>query len=183
MVIRHGRYWALAAASVVVVVYGSAQTTGALWRDDVAVAGGTLNSGTLDIKVGPDGAEVDDYVLAALGSTNLGPNGSSQAPLSIRNAGDVPFDYRLQGSTVTGAVPLTLTATLVSTVGDCPAVGAPTGPVTVLYTGNAQGAQTLDTRALAPGANEVWCFHVAVGADPPQDQTSTVSFSFRADQA
>ena len=58
MVIRHGRYWALAAASVVVVVYGSAQTTGALWRDDVAVAGGTLNSGTLDIKVGPDGAEV-----------------------------------------------------------------------------------------------------------------------------
>ena len=84
---------------------------------------------------------------------------------------------------MTGAVPLTLTATLVSTVGDCPAVGAPTGPVTVLYTGNAQGAQTLDTRALAPGANEVWCFHVAVGADPPQDQTSTVSFSFRADQA
>ncbi|WP_338886635.1 hypothetical protein [Rhodococcus sovatensis] len=81
-----------------------------------------------------------------------------------------------------GAVPLNLTATLVSTMGDCPAVGAPTGSVTVLYTGNAQGAQTLGTRALAPGANQVWCFHVSVGANSPQSQASTVSFSFRADQ-
>lgn len=164
------------------MVYGSAQTTGALWRDDVAVAGGTLNSGTLDIKVGPSGAEVDDYVLAALGSTNLGPNGYSQAPLSIRNAGTVAFDYRLQNSTVTGTVPLTLTATLVATVGDCPAVGGPTGPVTVLYDGDAQGAQTSGTRELAPSANEVWCFRVAVGDNPPQNQSSTVTFSFRADQ-
>ncbi|WP_338886636.1 hypothetical protein [Rhodococcus sovatensis] len=53
MAIKHSRYWALAAASVVVVIFGSAQATGALWRDEVAVAGGTLNSGTLDIKVVP----------------------------------------------------------------------------------------------------------------------------------
>lgn len=182
---KYGRYWALAAASVVVVVFGSAQATGALWREENVVSGGTINSGTLDIKVGPVGAEVNDYVLAALGSTNLAPNGFSQASLSIRNAGNVPFDYRLQGTTVTGAVPLTLTATLVMSAAQCPTVGAPTGSTTVLYNGNASGAQAPTApaaRLLAAGANEVWCFRLAAGDDPPQSQSSTVSFSFRADQ-
>ena len=182
---KYGRYWALAAASVVVVVFGSAQTTGALWRDEQVVAGGTINSGTLDIKVGPNGAEVNDYVLAALGSTNLGPNGFSQAPLSIRNAGDVPFNYRLQGTTLSGAVPLTLTATLVTSAAQCPAMGAPTGSTTVLYNGTASGAQAPTApaaRLLAAGVNEVWCFRLSADADPPQSQSSTVTFSFRADQ-
>lgn len=182
--IKHGRYWALAAASVVVVVFGSAQTTGALWRDDAIVSGGTINSGTLDIKVGPAGAEVNDYVLAALGGTNLGPNGFSQASLSIKNAGNVPFDYRLQTTTVTGTVPLTLTASLVGAAASCPPTTAPTG-ATQLYTGNAAGAQAPTApaaRLLAPGAAEVWCFRVSVGIDPPKSQSSTVKFSFRADQ-
>ncbi|RRQ29354.1 hypothetical protein DK926_00265 [Rhodococcus sp. Eu-32] len=182
--IKHGRYWALAAASVVVVVFGSAQTTGALWRDDAAVSGGTINSGTLDIKVGPSGAEVNDYVLAALGSTNLGPNGFSQAPLSVKNAGTVPFGYRLQTTTVTGTVPLTLTASIVAATANCPSTVDPTG-ATQLYTGNAAGAQAPlapGSRALAPGAGEVWCFRLAVGVDPPKNQSSTVKFSFRADQ-
>lgn len=181
---KHGRYWALAAAAVVVVVFGSAQTTGALWRDDAIVSGGTINSGTLDIKVGPAGTEVNDYVLAELGSTNLGPNGFSQAPLSIKNAGNVPFNYRLQTTTVTGTVPLTLTASLVASSANCPQTTAPTG-ATVIYTGNAEGAQAPmapAARLLAPDANEVWCFRVAVSDDPPKNQSSTVKFSFRADQ-
>lgn len=183
---KYGRYWALAAASVAVVVFGSAQTTGALWRDEQMVPGGTINSGTLDIKVGPNGAEVNDYVLAALGSTNLGPNGFSQAPLSIRNSGNVPFNFRLQETTSTGTVPLVLTATIVSAETNCPATGAPTGPTAQLYSGNASGAQAPvppAARLLAAGAREVWCFRLAVGATPPQDATSTVAFSFRADQA
>nr|WP_296773204.1 hypothetical protein [Rhodococcus sp. (in: high G+C Gram-positive bacteria)] len=181
---KYGRYWALAAASVVVVIFGSAQTTGALWRDDAIVSGGTINSGTLDIKVGPSGAEVNDYVLTALGSTNLGPDGFSQAPLSIKNAGNIPFDYRLQTTTVTGTVPLTLTASLVASSSNCPATTPPTG-ATQLFTGNAAGAQAPTApaaRLLAPNAAEVWCFRVAVGSDPPKSQSSTVKFSFRADQ-
>ncbi|OZC47094.1 MULTISPECIES: hypothetical protein [Nocardiaceae] len=179
---KYGRYWALAAASVAVVVFGSAQATGALWRDQQTIAGGTINSGTLDIKVGQNGAEVNDYVLAALGSANLGPNGFSQAPLSIRNAGNVPFNFRLQGTTSTGTVPLALTVTTVVAESNCPATGAPTGPATVLYTGNAAGAQTSATGPLAAGARELWCFRLAAGVTPPQSASSTVTFSFRADQ-
>lgn len=181
---KYGRYWALAAASVVVVIFGSAQTTGALWREDTVVSGGTIKSGTLDIKVGPAGAEVNDYVLTALGATGLGPNGFSQASLSIKNAGNVPFNYRLQSTTVAGTVPLTLTASVVSSAANCPPTTAPIG-ATQLYTGNAAGAQTPTApaaRLLAPSANEVWCFRVAVSADPPKSQSSTVKFSFRADQ-
>jgi hypothetical protein len=182
---KHGRYWALAAASVVVVVFGSAQSTGALWRDDEVVGGGTINSGTLDIKVGPNGAEVNDYVLAALGSADVGPNGFSQAPLSIRNSGNVPFNFRLQSTTATGTVPLFLTATTVVAEDNCPATGMPTGTTSLLYSGNAGGAQAPvppAARLLAPGAREVWCFRLAVGATPPQSASSTVTFSFRADQ-
>lgn len=185
MNIKFGRYWALAAASVVVLVFGSAQTTGALWREEAVVDGGTITSGTLDIKVGPSGAEVNNYVLAALGSTNLGPNGYSQAPLSIRNSGNVPFNYRLQGTTLTGTVPLSLTATKVAAAGNCPTVGAPSGSTTALFSGNANGAQVPTApaaRLLAAGANEVWCFRLTASDNPPKSQSSAVTFSFRADQ-
>ncbi|MCZ4080472.1 hypothetical protein O1W68_21255 [Rhodococcus sp. H36-A4] len=185
---KHSRYWALAAASVVVVVFGSAQTTGALWRDQDAIAGGTITSGTLDIKVGPSGTEVNNYTLAALGSKNLGPNGFSQAPLSIRNAGNQPFNYRLQGTSVSGAtpIPFNLTITKVAAAANCVVNGgAPTGSTTVLFNGPASSAQVPvapAARLLAPTANEVWCFRLATVAEPPQSATSQVAFSFRADQ-
>ncbi len=182
---KNGRYWALAAASAVVLAFGSAQTTGALWSDEEVVGGGTITSGTLDIAVGPAGAEVNNYVLAALGSSSLGPNGYSQAPLSVRNVGSVPFVYRLQNTTLTGSVPLTLTATVVAAASNCPVLGPPSGAVTQLYAGTAAGAQAPSvpgSRSLAPGVNEVWCFRLATNDNPPQSQTSTVTFSFRADQ-
>ena len=129
---------------------------------------------------------MNDYVFAALGSANLGPDGFSQAPLSIRNSGNVPFDFRLQGTTSTGTVPLVLTATTVAAEANCPAAGAPTGPATLLYNGNVSGAQAPvapAARLLAAGAREVWCFRLAVDGNPPQSASSTVTFSFRADQA
>ncbi|WP_261393006.1 hypothetical protein [Rhodococcus sp. BP22] len=185
---KHRRYWALAAASVVVLVFGSAQTTGALWRDQEAIAGGTVTSGTLDIKVGPSGTEVNNYTLAALGSSNLRPNGFSQAPLSIRNAGNQPFNYRLQGTSVSGVIPIPFNLTITKVVAATNCVvngGAPTGSTTVLFDGPASSAQVPvapAARLLAPTANEVWCFRLATVSEPPQSATSQVTFSFRADQ-
>ncbi|MDZ7910293.1 MAG: hypothetical protein U5O16_00360 [Rhodococcus sp. (in: high G+C Gram-positive bacteria)] len=182
---KQGRYWALAAASVLVVSFGSAQVTGALWRDEEVIGGGTITSGTLDIRVGEAGAEVNEFTIAGLGSTNLKPNGFAQAPLSIRNSGSTPFLFRLQTTTVGGPVPFTLTASIVVDAASCPAIGSPTG-ATILYDGNAAGAQVPvapAARPLSPGANEVWCFRLATSDQPPQSASSTVTFSFRADQA
>lgn len=183
---KHGRYWALAAASVLVVSFGSAQVTGALWRDEEILDGGTLTSGTLDIKLGPEGAaEVADFVIPGLGNLALAPNGFAQAPLLIRNNGSTPFAFRLQSTTVSGPLPFTLTASTVTNTAACPATGTPTG-ATVLFNGNAAGAQVPvapAARPLAPGINEVWCFRLATSATPPQAATSRVTFSFRADQA
>ncbi|MEK8069964.1 hypothetical protein [Rhodococcoides navarretei] len=183
---KHGRYWALAAASVLVVSFGSAQVTGALWRDEEVIGGGTITSGTLDIKLGPEGsAEVADFVIPGLGNDALTPNGFAQAPLLIRNNGSTPFVFRLQSTTVNGPLPFVLTASTVANVEACPATGAPTG-ASVLYTGNAAGAQIPTApaaRPLAPGSNEVWCFRLTTSDQPPQSASSTVTFSFRADQA
>ncbi|OZE27560.1 hypothetical protein CH262_06120 [Rhodococcus sp. 05-2255-1e] len=182
---KHGRHWSLAAASVLVVSFGSAQVTGALWRDEEVLDGGTITSGTLDIKVGEAGAEVNDFTITGLGSLNLGPNGFAQAPLSIRNSGSTPFLFRLQNTTVSGTLPFTLTASTVANPDACPATGSPIG-ATVLYNNIAAGAQvpvTPSARPLAPGASEVWCFRLTTSDQPPQSATSTVMFSFRADQA
>ncbi|OZE91373.1 hypothetical protein CH302_25065 [Rhodococcus sp. 15-2388-1-1a] len=183
---KHGRYWALAAASVLVVSFGSAQVTGALWRDEEVLGGGSITSGTLDITLGPEGsAEVPIFDIPGLGNTGLVPNGFAQAPLSIRNNGSTPFVFRLQSTTVNGPLPFTLTASTVANVGACPASGEPTG-ATVLFNGNAAGAQVPvapAARPLAPGADEVWCFRLATSDQPPQSATSRVTFSFRADQA
>ncbi|MFI8569292.1 hypothetical protein ACIGGF_22305 [Rhodococcus sp. NPDC078407] len=166
--------------------FGSAQVTGALWRDEEVLGGGTITSGTLDIKLGPEGsAEVPNFVIPGLGNTGLTPNGFAQAPLLIRNNGTTPFAFRLQGTTVNGSLPFTLTASTVANAGACPLSGAPTG-ATVLFNGNAAGAQVPvapAARPLAPSASEVWCFRLTTSDAPPQSVSSTVTFSFRADQA
>ncbi|MBY4211255.1 hypothetical protein HQO42_09620 [Rhodococcus fascians] len=166
--------------------FGSAQVTGALWRDEEVLDGGTLTSGTLDIELGPQGsAEVPNFVVPGLGNTALGPKGFAQAPLLIRNNGSTPFVFRLQNTTVNGPLPFTLTASIVPSTGACPASGAPTGE-TVLYNSSAAGAQVPvapTARPLAPRTSEVWCFRLTTSDLPPQSASSTVTFSFRADQA
>ena len=169
------------------VSFGSAQVTGALWRDEEVLGGGTITSGTLDIKLGPEGsAEVPNFDIPGLGNTGLVPNGFAQAPLLIRNNGSTPFVFRLQSTTVNGPLPFTLTASTVANAGACPAAGEPTG-ATVLFNGSAAGAQVptapAAARPLAPGSNEVWCFRLTTSDQPPQSASSTVTFSFRADQA
>lgn len=168
------------------VSFGSARVTGALWRDEEVIGGGTITSGTLDIKLGPEGAvDFPNFVIPGLGNEALTPNGFAQAPLLIRNNGTTPFNFRLQNTTVGGALPFTLAASTVANAEECPSTGAPMG-ATVLFNGNAAGAQVPvapAARALAPGASEVWCFRLTTSDQPPQSATSTVTFSFRADQA
>ncbi|MGB6181521.1 MAG: hypothetical protein WBF79_09790 [Rhodococcus sp. (in: high G+C Gram-positive bacteria)] len=177
------RYVAAAAASVVVVIFGSTQTTGALWRDDAVTDAGVVQAGTLDIKVGASGTEVDDYVIDSLGGVGLGPGSFSQAPLSVRNAGNIPMNYRLQSASAAASLAPSLSVVVdrVSATASCPVAAPPSGATVNLYSGplsSAQGPQ----RVLAAGESEVLCFRVALTADPPQNSSTTVTFSFLAEQ-
>ena len=183
---KHARYWALAAASVLVVIFGSAQATGALWRDQETLGGGTIRSGTLDIKVGTSGAEVNDFLYqlpTILGATNIGPGGYSQAPLSVRNSGTVPMRYRLNSTSQTGSLNFTLTASKVTAVTNCPAIGVPSGTVEALYNGPFTGAQAPASpafRQLGVGLAEVLCLRMTLLDSSTQSSSSQVKFSFLA---
>ncbi|WP_308115668.1 hypothetical protein [Rhodococcus sp. BP-241] len=183
---KHIRYVVAAAASVAVVVLGSTQTTGALWRNDAVTNGGIIRAGTLDIKVGASGAEVDAYELAALGGTNLGPDAFSQAPLTVRNAGNIAMRYRLQSAAATAplASSMTVVASKVASVASCPADAPPNGTVATLYNGplaTAQGPASPAFRTLAAGASEVLCLRVALTASPPSRASTKVTFTFLAE--
>lgn len=160
--------------------------TGALWRDEKTLGGGTIQSGTLDLKVGAPGAELDNFVYQMpplLGATGIGPGGYSQAPLSIRNSGTVAMKYRLQSTSQTGALNFTLTASKVAAVSNCPAIGSPDGSVESLYSGSFTGAQAPASpafRQLQVGASEVLCFRMTLLDTSPQSAQSTATFSFQA---
>ncbi|WFR72162.1 hypothetical protein P9209_27500 [Prescottella defluvii] len=77
------------------------------------------------------------------------PGAFAQAPLTVRNSGNVAMKYRLQNAIQSNpAVPLTLTVSTVPNEAACPATGNPTG-ATQLYSGPMVGAQMPQLRILA----------------------------------
>ncbi|MGL4305273.1 MAG: hypothetical protein ACRCSF_03890 [Mycobacteriaceae bacterium] len=179
------RVWAAIAASVVVLIaLISTQQTGALWRSQSTISGQKITSGILDLTVGSNGVQQNSFAFSALAKTNLKPGDFAQAPLVLRNAGNVEMNYRLQGVTQSSTtVPLSLTATLVSAEAQCPTTGNPTG--TSLYNGTMVGAQAPSGgawRVMAVGASEVWCLRATLdAAATAQNASSTATFTFRAE--
>lgn len=169
------------------MILGSWQTTGALWRDESVIDAGTISAGTLDIKVGATGSEVDSYVMDSLGGLSLGPGAFSQQPLSVRNAGTVPMQYRLQSASATTPLgpSLVIRVDQVASADSCPIAAPPSSPTELLYSGPvsaAQGPAAPAFRALAVGASEVLCFRVTLSSSPPQNSSSKVTFTFLAEQ-
>lgn len=181
---KNHRRWALAAVPVLGLIFFSAQQTGALWSDSKSFAGGTITSGTLDIGVGAGGASQSSYAFSALGKAGLMPGGFAQAPLTVRNSGNVTMKYRLQNvAQSNAAVPLTLTVSKVAAEGDCPAAAAPAG-ATQLYNGPMIGAQTPTLpawRTLGAGAAEVLCLRGTVGAAETPGASTTATFTFASE--
>ncbi|MGO4201774.1 hypothetical protein AB4Z09_08405 [Rhodococcus sp. TAF43] len=181
---KNHRWWALAAVPALGLIFFSTQQTGALWSDSKSLAGGTITSGTLDIGVGAGGTTQSNFAFSALGKTNLIPGGFAQAPLTVRNSGNVPMKYRLQNVAQSdAAVPLTLTVSTVGSEAACPADANPTG-ATQLYSGAMVGAQTPTSpqwRTLGSGASEVLCLRGTVGAAAIQGASTTATFTFASE--
>lgn len=164
------------------LIFFSTQQTGALWSDTENIAmGDSITSGTLDISVGSGGTTQATYPFTALAKSGMTPGAFAQAPLTVRNTGDVAMKYRLQNANQSNpAVPLTLTVSTVPNEASCPATGNPSG-ATQLYSGAMAGAQMPQLRTLAPGASEVLCMRGTLGSSAAQNASTTATFTFTAE--
>ncbi|MFM1722046.1 MULTISPECIES: hypothetical protein [Rhodococcus] len=182
---RSFKWIAAAGAAAAIVAFGAAQQTGALWRGETRIDGGTIRSGTLALRVGGASPEtqVQNYQFTGFGGADLAPGSVVQRALTIRNAGDVDLRYRLQsarqGST---ALPLTLGVWTVATEGGCPTSSPPAGAA--LYEGPLPSAQAPPAPqwapVLRPQETMVWCLRATVGADASPNTSTAVTLEFAA---
>lgn len=184
---RTGRARAFMAMGVVVGL--GAITTTALWTDSASVAGTTISTGTLDLKV--DGQDsVTGYT--SLNITNMVPGGSVAAVLTIANAGNVPFTYVASSAATNTPVAKDLAAALqVKVTGATSVTGAATptatcGGTTLAGTGTALNTGLVTTaRPLAAGTNEKICVQVTLpstAANALQGASTSVTLQFDATQ-
>ena len=187
------RRWIAAGGALVGLIFTSTLTTGALWRDSVALNAGQLSSGSLVLLNGDAVSQVEAYAFTALAGSNLRPGSSAQAPLTMRNGGSTPLGYRLGDTTTTGSstLPAALSLRIDGVTGDAACstgidVPTATGPTTAVYAGPLVGAASAGLRPLAPSATETLCVRIAVAGSAPQavsDTGTQVRFTFAAVQA
>jgi hypothetical protein len=170
-----------------VVVGLGAITTGALWTDSATVAGTTISTGTLDLKV--DGQNsVSGYT--SLNITNMVPGASVAAVLTIANAGNVPFTYLASSAATNGDTKDLRSALQVKVTGATAITGAsPTatcGGTALTGTGTALNTGLVTTaRSLAAGANETLCIQVTLpstAVNGLQGASTDVTLQFDATQ-
>lgn len=166
---------------VVGLIFFSAQQTGALWSDTQNLPGGTITAGTLEIGVGAGGSTSSAFTLDGFGKTGLLEEGYSQKPLTVKNSGNVPMQYRLAGVSQTNpTLPMTLKVWRVTSESSCTATGDPAGG-TVVYSGNMIGASVTAWETVQPDVSEVLCLRgtVATGAGPGVSTKATFTFAAR----
>jgi hypothetical protein len=183
------RWIAVAGAAAVVLSFGSVLTTGAAWNDAVSVDGGPLSSGTLHLRTGNAGSQVSSYAFDELAGGNLRPGGFNQAPLTIKNAGNVDLRYRLDQTTATGTTGLSeslgLTVDQVTSEANCP-IGAAgsSGTIEQLYSGALVAASSPTLRPLSPTSTETLCVRVTLPAsvsNQVQNTSTRITFTFYAE--
>lgn len=168
---------------VVVLLFGSVQTTGALWADQTDGPADDLHTGTIGIRAG-DGPS-SPYTFHALTATNMEPSQSVSASLNIVNTGDTPLRYRLATAGPSGVGPAgtTVTMNLAGTIGTCPGAGS---AFTAQNTSNPSTAFSTPGGwlALAKGGSTAWCVTAElVSVTPASNSASfTLTFHFEAEQ-
>lgn len=181
--------WAVAGAVAGLLLFGSVLTTGALFNDSVSLDGGAVHSGRLTLQTGNVGAQFSSYAFNELAGSNLKPGSSKQAPLTIKNGGNVSLQYRLKQTTATDATglpaSLSLTVEQVASEASCPTGSAgASGRTTLLYSGALVGAQTVALRPVTATATETLCLRVSLPSSAPngaQDNATRVTFTFYAE--
>ncbi|MFF1555570.1 hypothetical protein ACFVX3_31575 [Rhodococcus erythropolis] len=174
---------AFTAAVVAMAVFGSMQSTGALWSDQKTVPGKTVTAGELNLTVASDGIAHDNVDFADFAGTAMIAGDSVQSPLLVRNGGDIPLRVRLQSTEVsTSDVSLDLRVSLVASRAECSGTGAPVG--TAIYDGpflRTQAPSGNTWRHLSVGASEVWCFRATLATMPSTPTSFTTGLLFRAE--
>ncbi|GGF98131.1 hypothetical protein GCM10007304_10130 [Rhodococcoides trifolii] len=180
------------AAAVAAVIFGSVQTTGALWRDSGVRAAGVVTAATFSLSpgVGTD----PNFTFTDLAKPNITVGDFVQKPLTIANTGTarngLTYFLSKAGPSVTAGpgVTITLSGTVVPTTASCTDTNTPTGTAafTTFDTASTTTAATSSPRTLAKGASEIWCIRSTlksvVTVTPPASSTFTIAFAFRADQ-
>lgn len=175
--------FSIAAAVVVMIVFGSMRATGAMWSDQQDVSGGTLTAGELDLTVASSGTQQDDVSFGDFAKTAMIVNDSVQASLLVRNAGNIPMRVRMQSASVSNSsVSLDLRVSMGASRAECSGTGPAVG--SAIYDGPFGGAQAPGAngwRQLPVGGTEVWCFRGTLTAMPAIPTTFTTQLSFRAE--
>lgn len=174
-----------AAAAVAVLIFGSVQTTDALWKDSAVSANQTVTAGRLALSSGSGAGP--GYTFDAL-TGSLGLVGDFvQKPLTIVNTGTADLEYKLSaaGLSVSAGPSVTvgLTGTVVSGAAACTATGTPVGTpaFTPFQTSATSMPVTSAPRSLLIGASEVWCIRsTLLAASTTASSTYTHLFSFGA---
>lgn len=179
---------AVLGALVVLVVFGSTVTTGALWNSAAPLGAGQVQSGQLVLLNGDDATQVKSYAFDELAGTALAPGSYAQAPLVITNGGNIPLGYELFSAIASKpalADSLNLRVSRVAASGDCPTgenAGAPTG-ATIVYDGPLDTADSGAQHTIAVGAGDTLCLRVGLLSSAPasvQDTSTTITFTFQA---
>lgn len=104
-----------AALSLGIVLGLGSVGTLAAWSDTATATSGVFKTGVIDLRLGPDPG-TDSYSFSAFGGSGLLPGSTVQAPLDVRNKGDVPFKYSMAAkatgnASVAGQISLSVFAT------------------------------------------------------------------------
>ncbi|MCK8616409.1 hypothetical protein [Gordonia sp. C13] len=181
---RRGVLFAALAIGVVVLLFGSVQTTLALWTAQADGPASDITTGTIGLAPGSGGGS--SFTFPALNGTNVVPGQPQQAVLTINNTGSAPLRFRLASagpavSTSGATVTVNLSGAPAST---CPGTGTPlTGAFNAQNTSSPGTTFTSSWTPLAKGATTSWCIRAElVSVTGTQPATFTIGFDFTAEQ-
>lgn len=187
-------WWGIAAVTVAVLAFGSVQSTGALWRSQSTVPGGTVKAASFSLTAsnGSD-AKVQDYRFEDLkSSTPLLQGQFVQKPLVLTNSGTTPMTVQVSSIAVQlqsgSALTVHVDGTVVENSTNCPATGNPVGTAAFsadIVSGQSATLSGAATR-LVPGATQILCVRSTLKTGPTPVTTIskyTHVFSFLAKQA
>lgn len=172
--------------SLGIVLGLGAVSTMAAWSDSATVKGGTFTTGTLDMKVGtPPVDNNPPQFTTDFAMSNMRPGSSTDAVLTVKNAGTVPFEFTGTASATNagagadqlGSV-LTLKAYGTSSGGTCtgePISSGTTAADFALPSQNLTADETGDTQSL--------CFRASLPANAAtslQGKSSVITLTLTA---
>ncbi|MCF8571406.1 hypothetical protein L5G32_14130 [Gordonia sp. HY002] len=181
----------LAAAGVLVAVliFGSVQTTGAQWRDQMDMGSGTtVHTGSLSLRVGSGSGS--SFNFEALSGENLAPGDARQAELEITNTGTPPLEFTLATAGPTVEESGVVTVRLSGARGSCPAAATTDLSGAFKAANTSVATQTFvppppapPLQRLEPAESTTWCIRAKlVSITGAPSATFRITFNFAAEQ-